>query len=195
MSATIIDGKAIGAQLRAEVAAEVRRLSHQNGLTPGLAVVLVGKNPASEVYVRNKSKAVTDAGMTPIDRHLPESVSETELLDLIAELNADPKVNGILVQLPLPKQIDAQKVIAAIDPAKDVDGFQHSRQTGGATAACRECDSDHRAFEDQGYCRRLPARRHPDCRHRTTGIRAWRLDQEGCHRHRRRHQPRRGRGR
>jgi methylenetetrahydrofolate dehydrogenase (NADP+)/methenyltetrahydrofolate cyclohydrolase len=123
MSATIIDGKAIGAQLRAEVAAEVRRLSHQNGLTPGLAVVLVGKNPASEVYVRNKSKAVTDAGMTPIDRHLPESVSETELLDLIAELNADPKVNGILVQLPLPKQIDAQKVIAAIDPAKDVDGF------------------------------------------------------------------------
>jgi len=90
---------------------------------PGIAVVLVGKNPASEVYVRNKSKAVTESGMHPFDRPLPESVTDAELLDLIAELNADEQVNGILVQLPLPPQIDPQKIIAAIDPGKDVDGF------------------------------------------------------------------------
>ena len=123
MSATIIDGKAIAAELRGRIAGEVARLKAAHGIMPGLAVVLVGKNPASEVYVRNKSKAVTDAGMNPVDRYLPESVSEAELLALIDALNADPAVNGILVQLPLPPQIDSQKVIAAIDPAKDVDGF------------------------------------------------------------------------
>jgi methylenetetrahydrofolate dehydrogenase (NADP+)/methenyltetrahydrofolate cyclohydrolase len=101
----------------------VHRLRRDRGIVPGIAVVLVGKNPASEVYVRNKSKAVTESGMHPFDRHLPESVSEGELLDLIGELNTDLQVNGILVQLPLPPQIDPQKIIAAIDPAKDVDGF------------------------------------------------------------------------
>ncbi|MDO8876439.1 MAG: bifunctional methylenetetrahydrofolate dehydrogenase/methenyltetrahydrofolate cyclohydrolase FolD [Pseudolabrys sp.] len=123
MTARIIDGKTIAAELRTRIATDVTQLKAAHGMTPGLAVVLVGANPASEVYVRNKSKAVTGAGMTPIDRHLPESVSEAELLALIASLNADPTVNGILVQLPLPPQIDGQKVIAAIDPAKDVDGF------------------------------------------------------------------------
>ena len=111
MTAKIIDGKTISADLRGKVTDAVHRLRRDRGIVPGLAVVLVGNNPASEVYVRNKSKAVTEAGMHPFDRHLPEDASEAELLDLIAELNADPAVNGILVQLPLPKQIDAQKVI------------------------------------------------------------------------------------
>ncbi|MFN3658234.1 MAG: bifunctional methylenetetrahydrofolate dehydrogenase/methenyltetrahydrofolate cyclohydrolase FolD [Pseudolabrys sp.] len=123
MTATIIDGKTIGADLRGKIAGEVTRLKSAHGLTPGIAVVLVGQNPASEVYVRTKSKAVAEAGMRAIDRKLPETTGEAELLALIAELNNDPAVNGILVQLPLPAQIDSQKVIAAIDPAKDVDGF------------------------------------------------------------------------
>jgi len=120
MTARIIDGKAAAADLRGKVAAEVARLG---GQPPGLAVVLVGQNPASEVYVKSKSKAVAEAGMRPFDHKLPESVSEAELLALIGKLNADPAVSGILVQLPLPSQIDTQKVIAAIDPGKDVDGF------------------------------------------------------------------------
>ncbi len=123
MTAHIIDGKAIAADLRANIAGEVARLNAAHGLVPGIAVVLVGDNAASEVYVRNKTRAVADAGMRAIDRKLPASTGEAELLELIAALNADPSVNGILVQLPLPPQIDAQKVIAAIDPAKDVDGF------------------------------------------------------------------------
>jgi methylenetetrahydrofolate dehydrogenase (NADP+)/methenyltetrahydrofolate cyclohydrolase len=123
MSARIIDGKTISADLRGKVTDAVHRLRRDRGIVPGLAVVLVGKNPASEVYVRNKSKAVTESGMHPFDRQLPETVGDTELLDLIAELNADPQVNGILVQLPLPKHIDVHKIISAIDPAKDVDGF------------------------------------------------------------------------
>jgi len=123
MAAHIIDGKTISAVLRGNVADAVHRLKRDRGIVPGLAVVLVGNNPASEVYVRNKSKAVTEAGMRPLDRHLPASVSEDELLALIDALNADGNVNGILVQLPLPPQIDPQNVIAAIDPAKDVDGF------------------------------------------------------------------------
>ena len=123
MSARIIDGKTISADLRGKVTDAVHRLRRDRGIVPGLAVVLVGKNPASEVYVRNKSKAVTKSGMHPFDRQLPETVGDTELLDLIAELNAGPQVNGILVQLPLPKHIDVHKIISAIDPAKDVDGF------------------------------------------------------------------------
>jgi len=122
-TARIIDGKGIAAELRTKIAREVARLNAAHGLVPGIAVVLVGDNPASEVYVRNKTKAVAEAGMRAIDRKLPASTGETELLAVIAELNADPSVNGILVQLPLPPQIDAQKVIAAIDDAKDVDGF------------------------------------------------------------------------
>jgi methylenetetrahydrofolate dehydrogenase (NADP+)/methenyltetrahydrofolate cyclohydrolase len=123
MTAHIIDGKTIAAGLRGHVADAVHRLKRDRGLVPGLAVVLVGQNPASEVYVRNKTKAVIEGGMHPFDRQLPDSISEADLLALIGELNADDKVNGILVQLPLPPQIDSQKVIAAIDPAKDVDGF------------------------------------------------------------------------
>ena len=123
MTATIIDGKAIAAETRAKVAVEVARLAQQHAVVPGLAVVLVGNNPASEVYVGSKKKMTVESGMKSFDHHLPETVSEAELLQLIAKLNADPAVNGILVQLPLPKQIDAQKIINAIDPGKDVDGF------------------------------------------------------------------------
>jgi len=123
MSARIIDGKTIAADLRGKVADAVHRLRRDRGVVPGIAVVLVGNNPASEVYVRNKSKAVAEAGMCAFDCKLPATTSEAELIDLIAKLNADEEVSGILVQLPLPKQIDAQKIIAAIDPAKDVDGF------------------------------------------------------------------------
>jgi methylenetetrahydrofolate dehydrogenase (NADP+)/methenyltetrahydrofolate cyclohydrolase len=123
MTARIIDGKLISADLRGKVKDAAHRLMRDRGLVPGLAVVLVGQNPASEVYVRNKSKAVTEAGMRSFDQYLPESASEAELLDLIARLNADEKVNGILVQLPLPPQMNSQKIIGSIDPAKDVDGF------------------------------------------------------------------------
>ena len=123
MSARIIDGKAIAAQLRAGVAEEVRRLETARGFVPGLAVVLVGQNPASDVYVRSKSRATVEAGMRSFDHRLPDTVSEAELLALIARLNGDPAVHGILVQLPLPGHIDAHKVLAALDPGKDVDGF------------------------------------------------------------------------
>ncbi len=123
MTATIIDGKVIAASLRASVAAEVARLKSAHGTEPGIAVVLVGDDPASSVYVRTKSKMVAEAGMRAFDHRLPADTAEADLLALINRLNADAAVNGILVQLPLPKQIDAQKVIAALDPAKDVDGF------------------------------------------------------------------------
>ena len=123
MSARIIDGKTIAADLRGRIADAVHRLRRDRGIVPGIAVVLVGDNPASEVYVRTKSKAVAEAGMKASDHKLPASTSEPQLLTLISELNANEEVSGILVQLPLPKQIDAQKIIAAIDPSKDVDGF------------------------------------------------------------------------
>jgi methylenetetrahydrofolate dehydrogenase (NADP+)/methenyltetrahydrofolate cyclohydrolase len=123
MTARIIDGKSIAADLRGKIAAEVARVQAAHKLVPGIAVVQVGDNPASSVYVRAKSKAVAEAGMRAFDHKLPESVSEAELLTLIGTLNADPKVNGILVQLPLPAHVDAQKVIAAIEADKDVDGF------------------------------------------------------------------------
>jgi len=123
MTARIIDGKTISADLRGKVTDAVRRLRRDRGIVPGIAVVLVGRNAASEVYVRNKSKAVIEAGMHPFDQNLPDSLSETDLLERIARLNADPAVNGILVQLPLPAHINPYKVFAAVDPAKDVDGF------------------------------------------------------------------------
>jgi methylenetetrahydrofolate dehydrogenase (NADP+)/methenyltetrahydrofolate cyclohydrolase len=123
MSARIIDGKTIAADLRGKVSDAVHRLRRDRGVVPGIAVVLVGDNPASEVYVRTKSRAVADSGMRAFDYKLPASASEAELLDLVAKLNADEEVSGVLIQLPLPKQIDAQKIIAAIDPSKDVDGF------------------------------------------------------------------------
>ncbi len=122
MSATIIDGKAYSEGLRARIAAAVGDLAGR-GVTPGLAVVLVGEDPASQIYVRNKAKQTAEVGMRSFEHKLPASTGEAELLGLVARLNADPAVDGILVQLPLPKQIDTQKVIEAIDPAKDVDGF------------------------------------------------------------------------
>jgi methylenetetrahydrofolate dehydrogenase (NADP+)/methenyltetrahydrofolate cyclohydrolase len=123
LTVRVIDGKQIAADLRAKIASEVARIKGAHGFVPGIAVVLVGEDPASSVYVRTKSKMVAEVGMRAFDHKLPATTPESELLDLIARLNADAAVNGILVQLPLPKQIDAQKVIAAIDPDKDVDGF------------------------------------------------------------------------
>jgi methylenetetrahydrofolate dehydrogenase (NADP+)/methenyltetrahydrofolate cyclohydrolase len=121
--ATIIDGKAIAETLRREVAAGVADLKRARGIVPGLAVVLVGEDPASQVYVRTKSKATTDAGMLSFEHRLPAETAESALLALIAELNGRKDVHGILVQLPLPKHIDTRHVIEAIDPAKDIDGF------------------------------------------------------------------------
>ena len=122
MSATIIDGKAYAEGLRVRIAEAVKTLGGQ-GVTPGLAVVIVGEDPASQLYVKNKARQTVEVGMRSFEHVLPASTSEVELLDLVARLNADPAVDGILVQLPLPKHINAQKVIEAIDPAKDVDGF------------------------------------------------------------------------
>jgi methylenetetrahydrofolate dehydrogenase (NADP+) / methenyltetrahydrofolate cyclohydrolase len=123
MTAKIIDGMAIAADLRGKVADAVHRLARDRGITPGLAVVLIGNNPASKSYVGSKVKLTAGSGMRSFDHRLPATTSEAELLALVARLSADPAVHGILVQLPLPAQIDARKVIAAIDPAKDVDGF------------------------------------------------------------------------
>ena len=121
--AKIIDGKAFAAGLREKVAAAVTRLKDRHGLEPRLDVVLVGDDPASRVYVRNKGKQTEEAGMVSVEHRLDADAPEQELLALIDRLNGDPAVNGILVQLPLPDQIDEQKVIAAISPEKDVDGF------------------------------------------------------------------------
>ena len=123
MTAVLIDGTAIAAELRARVSVAVRRLADEYGLVPRLAVVLVGDNPASEVYIGAKTKMVAESGMRSIDHRLEASTSREALLALVAALNCDPEVHGILVQLPLPPQIDPAEVIAAIDPAKDVDGF------------------------------------------------------------------------
>ena len=122
MSAVIIDGKQIAADVRAQVAAKVAQLK-EKGILPCLAVILVGENPASVSYVTGKRKALAEVGMADRSIQLPETTSEAELLELIASLNADTSVHGILVQLPLPKHIDEDKVIMAIDPSKDVDGF------------------------------------------------------------------------
>ena len=123
MNAKIIDGKAFAEGLRGRLATEVAALKAQHGFVPGLAVVLVGEDPASQVYVRNKAKQTSEVGMASFEHKLAKETGQAELLALVERLNADPKVNGILVQLPLPKQIDPQAVLDAIDPAKDVDGF------------------------------------------------------------------------
>jgi methylenetetrahydrofolate dehydrogenase (NADP+) / methenyltetrahydrofolate cyclohydrolase len=123
MTATLIDGKRAAAELRARVATEVHRLAAAHGLTPGLAVVLVGDNPASATYVASKKQMSVQSGIRSLDHRLPGTVSEAELVALITQLNDDPSIHGILVQLPLPPQIDANKVVEAVDPAKDVDGF------------------------------------------------------------------------
>jgi len=126
MVAKVIDGKAFAAKVRAQVAAHVARLREEQGLQPGLAVVLVGEDPASQVYVRNKHASTVEVGMASFEHRLPAETSEADLLALIARLNADPAVHGILVQLPLPKHLDSDLVINAIAPAKDVDGFHIS---------------------------------------------------------------------
>ena len=125
----IIDGKAFAAGLRERIAVETAKLTAEHGIVPGLAAVLVGEDPASQVYVRNKNKQTVEAGMRSLGETLPADTTQADLLAAIDKLNADPAVHGILVQLPLPDQIDPNSVIDAIDPAKDVDGF-HLRNVG-----------------------------------------------------------------
>ncbi|RUO98560.1 bifunctional methylenetetrahydrofolate dehydrogenase/methenyltetrahydrofolate cyclohydrolase FolD [Hyphomicrobium sp.] len=122
-AAKIIDGKEIAAKVRAEVAAEVARLQKEHGLKPGLAVVLVGEDPASKVYVANKAKQTVEVGMNSWEHRLPAETSEADVLAMVEKLNNDPACHGILVQLPLPKHINAEKVLNLINPDKDVDGF------------------------------------------------------------------------
>ncbi len=126
MTATLIDGKAFAATVREKVAAHVTRLKADHGITPGLAVVLVGEDPASEVYVRNKGKQTAEVGMKSVEHKLSADTSEADLLALIETLNTDPTIHGILVQLPLPKRLNEDLVINAIAPAKDADGFHIS---------------------------------------------------------------------
>jgi methylenetetrahydrofolate dehydrogenase (NADP+)/methenyltetrahydrofolate cyclohydrolase len=126
MTADIIDGKEFAGRVRAQVAEQVAKLKSGHGLTPGLAVVLVGEDPASQVYVRNKGKQTAEAGMESFETRFDETISEAELIAEVERLNADPRVHGILVQLPLPKHMNSDVVINTIDPAKDVDGFHIS---------------------------------------------------------------------
>ncbi len=126
MVAQVIDGKAFAAKVRAQVADQVAKLKEENGITPGLAVVLVGEDPASQVYVRSKGKQTVEVGMNSYEHKLDADTSEEDLLALIDKLNNDPAVHGILVQLPLPKHLNEDLVINSIDPAKDVDGFHIS---------------------------------------------------------------------
>ena len=128
MPAKLIDGTAVGKQMRAELTADIQALKAR-GVTPGLAVVLVGDNPASVVYVRMKGKACNEAGLYHETIRLPKETREAELLALIERLNVDHKIHGILIQLPLPTQIDTQRVLHRVDPAKDVDGF-HPENVG-----------------------------------------------------------------
>ncbi|MBT6032894.1 MAG: bifunctional methylenetetrahydrofolate dehydrogenase/methenyltetrahydrofolate cyclohydrolase, partial [Kordiimonadaceae bacterium] len=123
MTASIIDGKAFGAKIKEDVAKRVAILKENYDLTPGLAVVLVGEDPASQVYVRNKNKSTKAAGMNSYEHLMNDDVSEAELIAKVKELNEDEKVHGILVQLPLPDHLEERPIIAAIDPAKDVDGL------------------------------------------------------------------------
>jgi methylenetetrahydrofolate dehydrogenase (NADP+) / methenyltetrahydrofolate cyclohydrolase len=141
MTAKIIDGKTIAAELRGRVATEVARVKRDHGLLPGLAVVLVGNDPASEVYVRSKHKQTQEAGMASFEHKLPADIAQADLLALIESLNRDPAVHGILVQLPLPKSLNTETIINAIDPAKDVDGL-HPNNAGrlaGGFAALSPC--------------------------------------------------------
>ena len=123
MTAKRIDGKAAALSIRERVAGHVAEFEQRTGRAPGLATVLVGEDPASAVYVRSKNRATAEAGMVSFAHNLPDTISEDDLLQLVIELNTDERVDGILVQLPLPNQIDAARIISTIDPAKDVDGF------------------------------------------------------------------------
>jgi methylenetetrahydrofolate dehydrogenase (NADP+) / methenyltetrahydrofolate cyclohydrolase len=142
VEARIIDGKAFAAGLRARVASGVAALKASHGVTPGLAVILVGEDPASQVYVRNKGKATVEAGMTPFDHRLPADTPTADLIALIEKLNADPAVHGILLQLPLPRQFDANAILPRIDPDKDADGihiFNAGRLASGRTDGLVSC--------------------------------------------------------
>jgi methylenetetrahydrofolate dehydrogenase (NADP+)/methenyltetrahydrofolate cyclohydrolase len=139
--AKIIDGNAVSAEVRAAIAVQIASLRGKGAPIPGLAVVLVGADPASQVYVRNKNKRAAEVGIASFEHYLPAETSEIELLSLVENLNLDPNVHGILVQLPLPKQIDAQKILESINPAKDVDGFHpfnvgHLVTGGAALVPC-----------------------------------------------------------
>ena len=123
MSAILIDGKAFAERLVGNVGVAVEELSNTHSFKPGLAVVLVGENPASEVYVKNKVRQTNNSGMVSIEHRLPEEISEEDILSLVKDLNEDEKIDGILVQLPLPDHISKEKIINAIHPSKDVDGF------------------------------------------------------------------------
>jgi methylenetetrahydrofolate dehydrogenase (NADP+)/methenyltetrahydrofolate cyclohydrolase len=126
MTAQIIDGKAFAAKVREKVAAHVARLKDDHGITPGLAVVLVGEDPASQVYVRNKGKQTIECGMSSFEHKLPTDTAQEDLLELLDRLNADPEIHGILVQLPLPSHLDEELIVNRVDPDKDVDGFHIS---------------------------------------------------------------------
>ena len=126
MTAKVIDGKAFAANVRAQVQAHVAKLREEKGIQPGLAVVLVGEDPASKVYVKNKHASTIEVGMASFEHRLPAETSEADLLALVKSLNADPKVHGILVQLPLPAPLNSELISNTIDPAKDVDGFHIS---------------------------------------------------------------------
>jgi len=170
MTAQKIDGNALSQQLRADVTRRTMALKVK-GITPGLAVVLVGDNPASQVYVRNKVKACQDSGLHSVLEKHPDSLSEAALLERIEALNADKTIHGILVQLPLPSHIDAQKVIEAISPAKDVDGFHIASAGALMTGMPRQCRCSHdrdarllalhtlRLHEDAGKHRVRPQRK------------------------------------
>jgi len=123
MTAQLIDGKAIAAQIYEEIRAEVAELKEKHGITPGLATVLVGENPASQSYVRSKQRTCTRMGFHSIGEHMPEDATQEEVEDTVKRLNADPSIHGILVQLPLPRHLDEEKILAVISLAKDVDGF------------------------------------------------------------------------
>jgi len=123
MTATLIDGKATAAQIHEEIRVEVERLKSEHGVVPGLATVLVGENPASQFYVRSKQKRCAEVGIRSFGHKLPETATQEEVEGLVAELNANPEVHGILVQLPLPRHLDEERVLAAIGIEKDVDGF------------------------------------------------------------------------
>jgi len=123
MTAQIIDGHVLSERLKTRVAAEVAELKRDHGLTPGLAVVLVGEDPASQIYVRSKAEESRKAGLHSVVHRLPAETAEAEVIDLVRQLNADPAIHGVLVQLPLPKHISEQRVLAELDPAKDVDGL------------------------------------------------------------------------
>src|SRR5882762_5916832 len=133
----IIDGKTIAAKVRAEIAQAVKDLQQRAGVTPGLALIRVGNDPASEVYVRGKAKACQETGMAGFEHILPETSSEIELLALVRKLNVDPHVHGVLVQLPLPKHISPDEVLDTLAPQKDVDGF--GPHNAGALFTGRNC--------------------------------------------------------